>query len=129
MLELFLESGDELKDQVAGIVGRIVLSLFWSLAGISLVLFVAPPIKLFVADRQLSLDKLPAVLTVGLLLLLILILAVEPLREFFQLVLLRPVDYLVIGTAVVIWALVVRAAWRSRAFERFLALETDETSE
>jgi len=118
-----ITSGDEVKEAAAGIVGRTVLTLFRTLAGIVLVLFVAPPIKFFVADRQLSLDKRPAFLATGLLILLVLVVVVTPLREFFQLVLLRPVDYLIIGATVILWALIVRAAWRSRVLERFLALE------
>jgi hypothetical protein len=88
-------------------------------------MFVAPPIQFFVAGKNLSEDKRPALLAIGLLLIFIVVVAVKLLRDFFELVLLRPVDYLVLGLAVVLWALVLRFVWRAHLFERFLGLEIE----
>jgi cation-transporting ATPase E len=52
------------------------------------------------------------------------VVAVPPLRTFFELALLRPWYYLLLGAVVVVWALVLRLIWRARLLERLLALET-----
>ena len=120
-----LTSGDEFKHEAARLVSRTALTTFTVLAGIVLVMFVAPPIQFFVAGKNLSEDKRPALLAIGLLLIFIVVVAVKPLRDFFELVLLRPVDYLVLGLAVVLWALVLRFVWHAHLFERFLGLEIE----
>jgi cation-transporting ATPase E len=50
------------------------------------------------------------------------VLAVPPLRSFFELTLLRGWDYLLIGGIVVAWALLLRVIWRTRLFEHLLDL-------
>ena len=47
----------------------------------------------------------------------------KELRDFFELALLRPVDYLLLGAVAVAWTLVLRAIWRARLFERLLSPE------
>ena len=118
-----ITSGDQLKEEAAGLVARTALSTFAITAGIVLVLFVAPPFQFFVAGKPLNKDKRPALLAIGLLFLFVVIVAVEPLRNSFELVLLRPIDYLMIGVAVVAWAVLLRVVWRTHIFERFLGLE------
>ena len=44
-------------------------------------------------------------------------------REFFELLLLRPVDYLLIALAVLIWAGVLLFIWRQSIFEQWLGIE------
>lgn len=121
-----LTSGDALKEEAAGLVARTFLTTFSVLAGIVLVLFVAPPIRFLAGIKPLSDDKRPVILAVGTLLLFIFILAVEPVRSFFELILLRPLDYLAIIGAVVLWTFVLRYTWRAHVFERFLGLQIED---
>jgi hypothetical protein len=116
---------DAAKREAAAMVARSGLSAFINLAGIILILFVAPPVAFFVANRPLSEDKRPALLAVGLLLFLVAIITFEPLRTYFELVQLRAVDYLGIVLAALLWMFLLRFAWRRHLFERFLELEIE----
>jgi cation-transporting ATPase E len=44
-----------------------------------------------------------------------------PLRGFFELAVLRPIDYLLLASLAVGWALLLRTLWRMRFFERLLS--------
>jgi hypothetical protein len=46
---------------------------------------------------------------------------VPPLRGFFELALLRPIDYLLLAALAAGWALLLRTLWRTRFFERLLS--------
>ena len=50
------------------------------------------------------------------------ILLVPSLRGFFELRLLPPLDYVLIGAVVIVWGFVLRFAWRKGLFERLLNL-------
>ena len=67
--------------------------------------------------------KFSVFLAVLLLLAFVVINAVEPLRDFFELIILRPQDYAMICAGVVVWAVILRYVWRRRLFERFLGIE------
>jgi hypothetical protein len=58
-----------------------------------------------------------------MLLLYVVITLVPSLREFFELTLLRAIDYLCIGLAVAVWAVALRLVWRRRLFEWWLGIE------
>ena len=51
-----------------------------------------------------------------------LILLVPSLRGFFELRLLPPLDYVLIGAVVIVWGFVLRFAWRKGLFEWLLNL-------
>lgn len=108
----------------ASVVARTALTTFTVLTGLLLVVFVEPPIQFFVGGDELSRDKRPTILAAGLLAAFVLIILIPPLRQFFELVVLRPSDYLIIGGAVVAWMFVVRAAWRGRWIERLLSIDS-----
>lgn len=109
--------------EVAGTIARSALTTFTVLTGLLLVIFVEPPIQFFVGGDELSRDKRPTILAGGLLAAFALIVLIAPLRRFFELVLLRPGDYLLISAVVVVWMFVVRAAWRGQWLERLLNIE------
>jgi cation-transporting ATPase E len=88
--------------------------------GLLLVPFVEPPTSAWVGGDELSGDRRPALMTVGLLVFYVAILAMPPLRDFFELTPLRLWDYLLLGVAALIWALLVRLIWRTRVLERLL---------
>jgi cation-transporting ATPase E len=88
--------------------------------GLLLVPFVEPPTSAWVGGDDLSGDRRPALLALGLLLFYVAILALPPLREFFELTPLRVWDYLLLGAVAVAWAFLVRLIWRTRLLERLL---------
>jgi cation-transporting ATPase E len=88
------------------------------LCGLLLIPFVEPPTQAWVGGDVLSGDWRPSLLALGMLALYGLILAVPPLRTFFELTRLRGWDYLLMAVLVVVWALFLRVIWRARLFER-----------
>jgi len=56
------------------------------------------------------------------------VIVISPLRAFFSLAVLHPLDYLLIGAAALFWSLIQRWLWRGRVLERFLHIPwEDET--
>lgn len=92
------------------------------LCGLVLVVFVEPPTQWWVGGDRYSGDWRPTLLAIGMGLILVLILLVEPLREFFELEVLPLWNYGVIGCVVLIWLLCLRAIWRYDVFNRFFQI-------
>jgi len=105
-------------------IARTALTTVTILCGLTLIPFVEPPTEAWVGGDVLSGDWRPTLLAAGMLGLYGVVVAVPPLRNFFELALLRPWDYLLLGAVVVVWALILRLVWRARLLERLLALET-----
>ena len=93
-------------------VARTALTTAGLLCGLILIPFVEPPTRWWVAGDRLSGDWRPTILAFGMLLLFALVLAVPPLREFSELVVLGWLDYLGITVFVMAWAIVQRYLWR-----------------
>jgi cation-transporting ATPase E len=102
-------------------IARTALTTATVFCGLLLIPFVEPPTQAWVAGDELSGDWRPTILAVGMLGLYACVMAVTPLREFFELVSLRQTDYALIGLVVVLWALVLRVIWRGRLMERLLS--------
>ncbi len=119
-----INSQDAYAFEMASVVARSALTTFTVLTGLLLVVFVEPPVPFFVGGDELSGDWRPTILAVGMLAAFISVLLIGPLRRFFELIVLNPTDYLIIGAVAVAWALVLRVGWRRCWFERFLNLET-----
>lgn len=115
---------DDYAVEMAGAIARTALTTFTILTGLLLVVFVEPPVEFFVGGDELSSDRRPTILAVALLFGFVLVVLIAPLRNFFELIPLRLSDYAIIGAVVLVWMLVVRAAWRGRWLERLLNLET-----
>ncbi len=88
--------------------------------GLLLIPFVVPPARIWVGGNGLSGDWRPTLLALGLLLGYAVMLALPPLRGFFELVSLRMSDYAVIGAIALAWGLILLWIWRARLLERFL---------
>ena len=104
-------------------VSRTALTVTGVLCGLVLIPFVEPPTPLWVGGDELSSDRRPLILALGLLALFAVILAVPGLRQFFELTSLRWIDYVAIVTVVSLWAIVLRFIWRRRLFEWWLGLD------
>jgi cation-transporting ATPase E len=91
------------------------------LCGLTLVPFVEPPTRFWEGGDRLSGDWRPSLLALALLGLFAIILAVPPLRNFFELNLLAGEDYVKIVLLVLVWAVLVRWVWRKQLLERLLA--------
>jgi cation-transporting P-type ATPase E len=100
---------------------QTALTVFAVLCGLFLIIFVQPPARVNQAAHLWN--WLPTLLALGMFACLIAVLAIAPLRTLFNLQALGLVDYLIIGGATLLWAILVQAIWRFRLFERFLQLE------
>jgi cation-transporting ATPase E len=123
--DVFL-SPDEFDTEAATLAAQTSLTVFTSLSGLILLVFVEPPVQFFVGGDEFSGDRRPTALMIAMLLVFTGIMVVEPLRHFFGLLVLSRETYLMIFAAVAGWMFVVRAAWRSRWMERLLQLEPTE---
>ncbi len=118
-----IDTPEAYRFEVAGLAAQTSLTTFTLLAGLALIVFVEPPSPFFVGGDIYSGDRRPTLLAMGLLLAFAVVLAVEPLRRFFELMILPAHAYAAIAASVVVWALLLRQAWRGRWLERFLQLD------
>lgn len=103
-------------------VAQTALTTLMILCGLALVVFVEPPARFFVGGDDYSGDWRPTILAAGLLLTFIVVLILPPLRDFFDLSPLSALDFALIVTVALVWALTMRYIWRAQWFDRFLNL-------
>ena len=118
-----VSAGTDSVDVMADIAAQTALSIFISYTAFLLVIFVKPPIPFFVGGAPLSDDKRPTWLAIGLILLFLIILFIEPLSNYFGLIRFGWPLYLMLGVVAMVWALLLRTIWRASWFERFLLIE------
>jgi cation-transporting ATPase E len=108
---------------VATVTAQGSLSIFISWTACLLILFLEPPSRFFLGWRtEVSPDKRPAFLALGLFILFQVIWWVPPLGYYFG-ILVKPFSVTsLILVVVVIWFFLIRTIWRARLFERFLGL-------
>lgn len=94
--------------------------------GLLLVVFTEPPTNFWVGGDELSGDKRPAYLALAMFVSYMVLMLVEPTRDFFELAPLGIVDYLIIIGVTVTWAAVLRYVWRGQVFQRFLDLSSNQ---
>lgn len=111
---------EEVIVELAHMTAQSALTVFTTLAGLLLVIFVEPPTEFFVGGDEFSGDWRPTILAGVMLVVFMVVLAVDPLRRFFELVALPLWAYLAIGGLTLVWMLLLRAAWRGRWLQRFL---------
>lgn len=112
---------------VATVTAQGSLSMFISWTAPFLILFLEPPLPLFLGWRkEVSPDKRPAWLALALMIWFGIIWTVPSLGYFFG-ILAKPEEVtLIILGVVVVWFFLVRAIWRANLFERFLGLDKVE---
>lgn len=103
-------------------IARTVLTTLTTIGGLLLIIFVEPPVRFLAAGDEFSGDWRPTIMTVVLLLVYIMLMIVPGLREFFELALLEPRDWLIIIGVLLVWAFALRFLWRSQVAGRFLRL-------
>jgi cation-transporting ATPase E len=85
--------------------------------------FLKPPTTAWVGGEPLSGDWRYSIVAIALFGLYLLVLAVSPVRQFFELYPLGIVNYLFIGLIALEWCLVLRFMWRTRFLDRFLGVD------
>lgn len=110
-----LETTDDL------LLARTVLVTTSVLCGIVLVAYVHPPHRWFAIVEETAGDWKPAVIAALMVLGYVLILAIRPLREFYELQILAPQTYGAIIVSVMIWAFVLRFVWKLHLVARAAA--------
>jgi cation-transporting ATPase E len=118
------QAGQSLHD--AQLLAQSALTTFAVCSGLLLVPFVVPPTRWWVGGSKLSGDWRPTLLAAALLFVYIGVIAIPPLRDFFSLTALHPVEYLVIGGAALLWSIIQRWIWRWNLLERFLQMEYED---
>ena len=104
---------------------QTALAEFSILCGLLLIVFVEPPGKFWVGGDEYSGDRRPTFLALGLTVIFVVFLVVPSLGGFFDFVPLSGLAYLALAGAVVLWALLLRWAWRSKLVERFFGLNLE----
>ncbi len=88
-----------------------------------LIPFLKPPTTAWVAGESLDGDWRYSIMAGILLVIYLLGVTITPFRHFFELSSLSAPSYLFIGLIGLEWALILRAIWRSRFFDRFLGID------
>ncbi len=107
----------------ARIVAQTALSIFITVTGFLLILFIEPPFNFFTGWAERSTDKRPMLVALVLFATLITIVMAPSLAHYFALFPLRPGAVGVLATAALLWVLALRAIWRNHLFERFLLID------
>ncbi|MCB9078059.1 MAG: HAD-IC family P-type ATPase [Anaerolineaceae bacterium] len=117
---------EEFGSAAATIAAQGSLSIFISCTAFLLILFLEPPFPFFLGwRRNVSHDKRPAFLVLGLFI-LFQIIYFEPLLGSYFGILHKPSGtYFSILGLVIVWFFLIRTVWRAQIFERFLGLDKD----
>jgi len=102
---------------------QTALTSFSILCGLLLIVFVEPPTRFWVGGDDLSSDRRPVFLALGLLIIYIVILVVPALGGFFDFAPIGLESHLIVVAAVAVWALVLRWTWHLKLVERFFSLD------
>lgn len=109
--------------QVDYSVPRSALVAIFIMCELLLISFLKPPTTAWVGGEPLSGDwryTLTALLLLGVY---ITVVAIAPLRQFFELSPLSLMSYLFIGLVALEWCLILRFIWRTRFLDRFLGVD------
>ncbi len=88
-----------------------------------LIPFLKPPTTAWVGGEPLSGDWRYSVTAIVLLAIYLLILYIPPLRQFFELAALTPLQLGFLVLVALEWCLILRAIWRTRFLDKFLGVD------
>lgn len=114
-----IESGESAKYIVFGYVARSALTTFLVYTGIVCILFVRPYFQFLAVINNKTNDVKPTLMALVMALAYVAVMAVEPLRNFFELIVLNPKDYIIIAIAVGIWSVLLWLTYRWHLLNRF----------
>lgn len=109
--------------QVNYAVPRTALVAILVMCELLLIPFLKPPTTAWVGGEPLSGDWRYTITCLILLGVYITIVAIPPLRRFFELSQLSVNSYLFIGLVALEWCLILRFVWRTRFLDRFLGVD------
>jgi cation-transporting ATPase E len=104
----------------ANLVGRSAMTGFLIFVGVILINFALPPFRWFAVMNEQVPDKRMLAISGLMIIAYIAIMAIKPLRDFYEMIVLRPQDYLVMVLAAVLWTVILRFFYKRRLLERFL---------
>ena len=120
---------DEYPDAAATIAAQSAMSIFFTSVSIVLILFLEPPIRFFTAwHREVVSDHRPAYMAITLLVLFAIMTQINTVANYFGVLRLPSMLYLIILTMIVGWTLTIRAVWRFHLFERLLGVTPPEVA-
>jgi cation-transporting ATPase E len=90
------------------------------LCGILLIVFVEPPTAWWVGGDEYSGDKRPTILAGFMLAAFLTVIAIPQARDFFELAVLGPVEWLVVLAVALLWGAGLRLIWRAQLLERLV---------
>src|SRR6266699_7105731 len=114
-----------LSETLAVATARSTITVFATVCGILLLVFVAPPTRFLAGGNAPRGDWRPIMLAGALLGGLTLLLSVPLGRAVFEIGALPLFDVAVIVGVALLWALLLRFIWRSRLLERVLCIESE----
>ncbi len=102
---------------------RTALVTILILCHLALLPFLKPPHRICVGGEPYSGDWRYAIAAVVLTVGLLLILMIDPIREFYELAMLSPRDIGFLLLVAFEWAVILRLTWRIKFFDRFLGVD------
>ncbi len=115
-----LTSADMAIASAANLVGRSAMTAFLVLVGLILINFVLPPFDYFAVSVDKVESKRMLVVSILMVGVYAFIVAFPPLRNFYEVIVLRPVDYLLVLIGAVIWTVITREFFKRELLQRFL---------
>jgi cation-transporting ATPase E len=104
---------------------RSTITVFATVCGILLLVFVAPPTRFLAGGNTLSRDWRPTMLAAVLLGGLAVLLSVPLARTVFEIGALPLFEVAAIVVVALLWAFLLLFIWRSRLLERILGITVD----
>jgi len=108
-------------DQIA----RDALTYFLVLGGLWLVAFAAPPTEWFAVINENTREWRPTLLAALMVPAYLLIASSATMRGFLDVKALSVRQYLLFAAISLVWAMILRAIWKYRLFERYFGLAPD----
>jgi cation-transporting ATPase E len=102
------------------------LAVTYTLTACGLLLFVLvqPPTRAWLLGQAQTVDRRPALVAAGLMIVFLLFAGTRLADQFFKLAALRePTHYLLVSIVVLVWAFALLLMWRTRLIERYLNID------